>query len=83
MGISLACDVTDKSSFNNNIAIGGSRSNDKEHNSGRSHYYMELFFFSTCRKNSNVEMAERVAVEQRVFMKETQVKKEVRAVRWR
>ncbi|CAN6917506.1 unnamed protein product [Brassica oleracea] len=45
MGISLACDVTDKSSFNNNRAIGGSRSNDKEHNSGRSNYYMELFFF--------------------------------------
>ncbi|CDY51176.1 BnaC06g02400D [Brassica napus] len=80
MGISLACDVTDETSFNNK-AIGGSRSNDKEHNSGRSHYYMELFF-STCRKKGNVEMAKRVAVEQRVFMKETQVKKEIRAVRW-
>ncbi|CAF1749988.1 unnamed protein product [Brassica napus] len=45
MGISLACDVTDKSSFNNIRAIGGNRSNDKDHNSGRSHYYIELFFF--------------------------------------
>ncbi|CAN7065665.1 unnamed protein product [Brassica rapa subsp. trilocularis] len=52
MGISLACDVTDESSFNNKhslyfltYTIGRRQRNDKEHNSGRSHYYMELSFF--------------------------------------